>query len=533
MSPPTAAPPEPAGSTAAVLLLAGCTGQPGGGTDADATTPSDTVTLVTHDSFALSDGILEEFEEETGLTVTVNAAGDAGTLANQLVLTKDAPLGDAVFGIDNTFASRVTDEGVLAGDLVQIDRGDVCINADKEWFAEQSLDVPETLADLTEPAYQGLLVVTNPATSSPGLAFLLATVGAFGETGFGDYWQALRENDVKIVDSWEDAYFVDFSAADGQGDRPLVLSYSTSPAYTVNDAGESTTSALLETCFRQEEYAGVLAGGGPPPRAPGGGARGGRRARRPGGRRRPAAAAAAPPGRGRGAGRRRGGRGGGGPRRRGEAPEVAPELDGSTHVDIAASDPCLAYFQLVQPPFGEGIVRLNDSEYGLQAGVFTNRLENALTAFERQPGQRAELVVAPAIEKTARPAVGNPFASVERAPWLSMTSRPAAARSKIVNSAGLPLASRSLCGLPIAFLGAVEAAVTTSSRSMPSACSFDMVVARSQTAPSSERLCRSVEIVVGFRPRSSAILPTSKEKLAPPWPTSSTIPRSAASSASL
>ncbi|MBL0887747.1 thiamine ABC transporter substrate-binding protein [Myceligenerans indicum] len=251
-------------AAATVLLLAGCTGQPDTEPDTGTSPASDTVTLVTHDSFALSDGILEEFEKESGLKVEVNAAGDAGTLANQLVLTKDAPLGDAVFGIDNTFASRVTDEDVIAGDLAQIDRGDVCINADKDWFAEQNLAVPETLDDLAAPEYQGLLVVTNPATSSPGLAFLLATIDAFGDNGFGDYWTALRDNDVKIVDSWEDAYYVDFSGADGEGDRPLVLSYSTSPAYTVNDDGDSTTTALLDTCFRQEEYAGVLNGAANP-----------------------------------------------------------------------------------------------------------------------------------------------------------------------------------------------------------------------------------------------------------------------------
>lgn len=249
-----------AASAVAAFLLAGCTGQPAGDSDGGESPASGSVTLVTHDSFTLSDGILDQFTEESGLTVQVNAAGDAGTLANQLVLTKDAPLGDAVFGIDNTFASRVTEAGVIAGDLAQIDRGDVCVNADKEWFAEQDLAIPESLDDLADPEYQGLLAVTNPATSSPGLAFLLATYGAFGDEGFRDYWEKLRENDVKIVDSWEDAYFVDFSGADGEGEHPLVLSYATSPAYTVNDDGESTTTALLDTCFRQKEYAGVLAG---------------------------------------------------------------------------------------------------------------------------------------------------------------------------------------------------------------------------------------------------------------------------------
>ncbi|GAA1876497.1 thiamine ABC transporter substrate-binding protein [Myceligenerans crystallogenes] len=248
----------------AAVLLAGCTSQPDGEAEPDAPASPDTVRLVTHDSFVLSEGLVEDFEKESGFTVEVNKAGDAGALANELVLTRGAPLGDVVFGVDNTFASRVTDAGVIDGDLRPVDKGDVCVNADKAWFREQNLPVPETLDDLADPRYQGLLVVTNPASSSPGLAFLLATVGAYGESGFGDYWGALVENDVKVVDSWEDAYFVDFSGSEGKGDRPLVLSYSTSPASTVTDDGESTTTALLDTCFRQEEYAGVLEGAANP-----------------------------------------------------------------------------------------------------------------------------------------------------------------------------------------------------------------------------------------------------------------------------
>src|SRR5690606_4539844 len=152
-----------------------------------------TVTLVTHDSFAVSDEVLAAFEEESGLTVEQVAPGDAGTLVNQLVLTKDAPLGDAVFGVDNTYASRAVEAGVfeayqpadldpqvaalapddLAGALTPVDRGDVCLNLDDGWFEEHDVAPPTTLEDLTKPAYRDLTVVTNPATSSPGLAFLL------------------------------------------------------------------------------------------------------------------------------------------------------------------------------------------------------------------------------------------------------------------------------------------------------------------------------------------------------------------------
>ncbi|MFI9487999.1 thiamine ABC transporter substrate binding subunit [Promicromonospora sp. NPDC052451] len=267
------------GAVAVALLVAGCAGGSGGTGSEDTTSAgaaSGTVTLVTHDSWALDEKLVDRFEQESGLTVEVSAAGDAGTLVNQLVLTKDAPLGDVVFGIDNTFASRALEAGVVeeytpeglpegveqvGGALTPVDQGDVCVNADEAWFEESGLEVPKTLEDLADPEYKDLLVVTNPATSSPGLAFLLATIGAFGEDGFEDYWASLVDNGVKVADSWEDAYYVDFSGAGEGGERPLALSYATSPAFTVTEDGAaSTTSALLDTCFRQVEYAGVLAG---------------------------------------------------------------------------------------------------------------------------------------------------------------------------------------------------------------------------------------------------------------------------------
>ena len=91
----------------ATLLLAGCTAAAPEG-------PPEKLVLVTHDSFTLSDGVLDAFTDETGIAVEVQAAGDAGELVNKLVLTKDSPLGDVVFGIDNTFASRALENGVLA-----------------------------------------------------------------------------------------------------------------------------------------------------------------------------------------------------------------------------------------------------------------------------------------------------------------------------------------------------------------------------------------------------------------------------------
>jgi len=237
------------------------------------------VTVVTHDSFAVPDDVLAAFEASSGLKVTFVEPGDAGTLVNQLILTKDAPLGDAVYGIDNSFASRAIDEGIFtdytsgapaaadaaayaipgAPALTPIDYSDVCVNVDHRYFASRGLAEPVTLEDLTKPAYKGLLSVENPATSSPGLAFLLATVAAYGDA-WPDYWTRLRSNGLRVTASWTDSYYTDFSGPSSGGSYPLVLSYASSPPDEVTAEGVATTGALLETCFRQVEYAGVLKG---------------------------------------------------------------------------------------------------------------------------------------------------------------------------------------------------------------------------------------------------------------------------------
>jgi thiamine transport system substrate-binding protein len=221
---------------------------------------SKTVTLITHDSFAMSKKLIASFEAETGYQLEIVKSGDAGAMTNKLVLTKDAPLGDVVFGIDNTYSSVAANEGIIDGKLTPIDFGDVCLNYDKDWFAKNETPAPSSIKDLTKPQYRGLTVLTNPATSSPGMAFLAATVSVFGDKGYGLYLQALANNDVKVAAGWEDAYFTDFSGSSGKGAYPIVLSYSSSPAYEVRENGESQTASILDGCFRQTEYAGVLKG---------------------------------------------------------------------------------------------------------------------------------------------------------------------------------------------------------------------------------------------------------------------------------
>lgn len=263
----------------AVALAAGCSLSTGGsGADSDA------LVLVTHDSFVLSDGVLQQFTDRTGVPVDVRAGGDAGQLASQLVLTKDDPTGDVAFGIDNTFASRVTGQGVfddyvspkadggadrydLPGndELTAVDYGDVCLNYDSSWFDGRGVSPPSSIADLTAPQYEDLTVVENPATSSPGLAFLLGTIVSRPDDAppgaWKEYWKALKDNGVKVENGWTQAYDVDFSGASGGGSRPIVVSYATSPPAEVGDDGAAPPTRVVESsCFRQVEYAGVLHG---------------------------------------------------------------------------------------------------------------------------------------------------------------------------------------------------------------------------------------------------------------------------------
>ncbi len=261
---------------AVAVLVAGCS-------DGDAADKPAEIVLLTHDSFAVSEGILEQFEERTGVTVRVLQGGDAGTMVSQAVLTKEAPIADVLYGIDNTFLTRALNagiflpyQGVEVGEIVEglwvdsrvtpVDFGDVCLNYDKASLAGAGLAIPTDLRQLVEPAYRGQLVVENPATSSPGLAFLLATIATFPEGAaysWQDFWAQLRDNDVLVVPDWSSAYYSEFSGG-GDGSRPLVVSYASSPPAGVIFSDPvpdvAPTGVVLPGCFRQVEYAGVLAG---------------------------------------------------------------------------------------------------------------------------------------------------------------------------------------------------------------------------------------------------------------------------------
>lgn len=259
---------------ALALAMSGCGGSK---------TPTEVV-LVTHDSFAISNDVRKAFEQQSGLTLKILQAGDAGEVVTKALLTAGNPEGDVLFGVDNNLLARTLDGDVFEPyespglsdvderylldprhRVTPVDHGEVCLNVDKRWFSERSLNPPDSMDDLADERYHGQLVVENPATSTPGLAFLLATIARYGEGGWQRYWAGLRANGALVVDGWEEAYTVRFSGAAGsRGNRPLVVSYASSPPAEVifrsPHPKEAPTGVIEDSCFRQIELAGVLRG---------------------------------------------------------------------------------------------------------------------------------------------------------------------------------------------------------------------------------------------------------------------------------
>ncbi len=242
------------------------------------------LTLMTHDSFNISKELVNRFEQENQVKLQVLKAGDAGAALVQAILSKENPMADVFFGVDNTFLSRAIKAEIFVSynspvlkdipaefklddnnRLLPVDYGDVCLNYDKKWFADNKIAPPSDLADLVKPEYRSLTVVENPATSSPGMAFLLATIGRFGEDGYLHFWQQLRDNDVLVANGWEDAYYGHFTSA-SKGSRPIVVSYASSPAavvfYAEKPMDNAPTGAVISerSAFRQIEFVGILKG---------------------------------------------------------------------------------------------------------------------------------------------------------------------------------------------------------------------------------------------------------------------------------
>lgn len=248
----------------------------------------ESITILDHGAFDYAFGAAKPlFEQLTGATVTNHAADDAGT-ALQLAAQDIAAGGgtfDILYGVDNVLMGQAIKEGVFApytplqAQRVQqeyrfvptidgawaatpVDTGFIAINVDpRSGITVDSMDDLVTHADE--------FVTQDPRFSSPGLGFLISTVATYGEGGYLDYWADLLDGGVTITSGWTEAYENRFSGGYLAGetgttsDKPIVTSYTTSPAYEIfNDPEKQENDVLTapESTFRQIQTMGILAG---------------------------------------------------------------------------------------------------------------------------------------------------------------------------------------------------------------------------------------------------------------------------------
>ncbi|WP_048146675.1 thiamine ABC transporter substrate-binding protein [Pyrococcus abyssi] len=254
-----------------VLLALGCIG---GKTETETKVENKELTVYAYDSleYWLKE-VIPEFEKEYNAKVNLVLVGSTGELVNRLILEKDNPKADVVVGIDNTFLAKAIEADVLEPykpknadvipewiiksfdpefRLTPFDYGFLAFNYRTDLVKEP----PKSLEDLTKPEWRGKIIIEDPRTSSPGLAFMLWTIAVYKDKWL-EYWAKLRDNEIQIVKGWSAAW-----GAFSEGEYPVVLSYATSPAATVYYDNKTNVRAIefKEGNFLQIEGAGIVKG---------------------------------------------------------------------------------------------------------------------------------------------------------------------------------------------------------------------------------------------------------------------------------
>ncbi len=231
--------------------------------------------IYTYDSFVSEWGpgpiVFPLFEEEYGIKVTVISAGDAGQMVQRAMLEKENPKGDILLGIDNNLLYKALRENLLVPykspnldripNELRFDKTNHITPFDYGYFSiiydsEKISTPPESLADLLKPEYSKSLILMDPRTSSPGLGFMLWTKSVMGD-GFEEYWKKLMPSVLTITDGWDSGYGL-FT----EGEAPMVLSYTTSPAYhkEYEDSERYKAAIFPQGHYMQIEGAGIIKG---------------------------------------------------------------------------------------------------------------------------------------------------------------------------------------------------------------------------------------------------------------------------------
>lgn len=236
---------------------------------------SDQLVIYAYDSFVSEWGpgpkVMPKFERATGIKATLVSRGDSGQVLAAAIDEKARPQADIIIGIDQYLLPQAVKAGILSPykplgiesvppeipfdpeyRAIPYDYGHFAII----WDSKSSIEPPASLSDLAKPEYRGKLILMDPRSSTVGLGFLSWTVSAFGD-GWEDYWKSLKPSILTIASGWDSGYGL-FT----KGEAPLVLSYSTSPAYHVYADGTDRYKALefADGHILQIECAAILKG---------------------------------------------------------------------------------------------------------------------------------------------------------------------------------------------------------------------------------------------------------------------------------
>lgn len=216
------------------------------------------VVVYAYDSFTADWGpgpqLAAMFEKQTGIKAVMISVGDTGLLLSRAVQEKKSPKADVLVGISNHLVEKARQLDVLAPykpqgseavpEPLRLDDDWQLTPYDWSFFAfvydtQSGVPEPKSLEDLTRPEYRKKIAMIDPRTSAVGLGFLAWTLSVYG-TGYLDYWRALRDSILTLAPSWDSAYGL-FTA----GEVPLVISYTTSPPYHVENDHTDRYRALI------------------------------------------------------------------------------------------------------------------------------------------------------------------------------------------------------------------------------------------------------------------------------------------------
>ncbi len=234
---------------------------------------SKNLTVWTYDSFVSEWGpgaaLAKLYEEKAGTKVEFVSKGDGGGLLAAVLNAGKKAEADIVIGLDDNTAGQALGTGLFSSvKLSNLPKIDPKLLVDEKnrlipydygnfaiiWDSESGITPPASLEDLTKPEYAKKLILMDPRTSTPGLGFLAWTQAVYKEN-WQDYWKRLGPSVLAMTPGWDTGYGL-FT----KGEAPLVLSYSTSPAYHKSYENTERYKALVfaEGHSAQIELAGLL-----------------------------------------------------------------------------------------------------------------------------------------------------------------------------------------------------------------------------------------------------------------------------------